>query len=166
MQIGYLDGLKFALDTGRVTLDDLYFQDEFPLYAGKVMNLGRARKNDKVCSRVPYMATRFTGSIVISNKGFVKADLIPGNMTDKSFQEFCLNSQESNNVCRNLGGLPLFSLLPKGSFIVWDRLGRSGRSKNPTRMHFNPAVHSALNRGGIQVVMLLPKGHMLNPAEL
>ena len=92
MQMGYLDGLNFALSSGRITAEQLFFMDEFPIYVGKVPGKGRARKGKKLYARKSYMYTRYTGVICISNKACIKADVIKGNMDDAQCQRFCLES--------------------------------------------------------------------------
>ena len=52
------------------------------------------------------------------------------------------------------------------SILIWDRLGRSGRSLNPCKQHCNPEVIAALNEKQIKEVKLPPKGHEANPIEL
>jgi len=49
--------------------------------------------------------------------------------------------------------------------VIWDRLGRSGRSRNPTRIHYNPKAIAAVRGRRCSVVFLPPKGKYLNPIE-
>ena len=50
--------------------------------------------------------------------------------------------------------------------MIWDRLGRSGRSQNPKKQHYNPEIiKSIVDRGG-EVWHLPPYGKYFNPAEL
>ena len=56
--------------------------------------------------------------------------------------------------------------IEKGDVVIWDRLGRSGRSRNPKKQHYNPEiVKSIVDRGG-EVWYLPPYGKYFNPAEL
>lgn len=166
IQCGYLDGLNHALNTNHVSRSELFFLDEFPLYCRTLPRKGRTRKGKKLYGRVPYMAARFTGVAVISESGCIKSDVIQGNMNDTNFVRFCLESQHPTQDAPNLGGRPIHQLLPEGSYIIWDRLGRSGRCKHPNKLHYNREIRRRLKQGGVQVVFLPPKGHLLNPAEL
>lgn len=56
--------------------------------------------------------------------------------------------------------------LRPGEILFWDRLGRSGRAKNPKAQHYNPKCRAAIERAGATVRMLPPKGHLWNPIEL
>ena len=166
MQKGYIDGLNFALSSGRISIDQLCFMDEFPIYAGKVPVKGRVRKGEKLYCRAPYMATRYTGVICITSDACVKVDVFKGNTDDAQCKKFCLESQSSEAPCRNLRGPGLGELLPRGSFLIWDRLGRSGRCRDPKKIHYNPDIISNLAEHGIKTVHLPPKGHLFNPAEV
>ena len=60
------------------------------------------------------------------------------------------------------------SLAPRlmaGTTVIWDRLGRSGRSRNPGRIHYNPDAIVAVRGRRCSVVFLPPKGKYLNPIE-
>lgn len=56
--------------------------------------------------------------------------------------------------------------LRPGEILILDRLGRSGKSKNPKAQHYNPEAHKAIRKAGATVMMLPPKGHLWNPIEL
>jgi hypothetical protein len=65
--------------------------------------------------------------------------------------------------------ITIASVIPKlqhGEALIWDRLGRSGRSKNPKAQHYNPEVKEAVEAAGARVVMLPPYGKLLDPVEL
>ena len=49
--------------------------------------------------------------------------------------------------------------------VCWDRLGRSGRKKDPDKQHFNPEVQKAVEAKGGEVWLLPPYGKFWNPAE-
>ena len=54
----------------------------------------------------------------------------------------------------NLGGVPVPQLVTRGHVLFWDRLGRSGRSKDPVSCHFNPAIKKALFDAGVSCDLL------------
>ena len=54
----------------------------------------------------------------------------------------------------------------KGDVLLWDRLGKSGRCKNPKSQHYNPEVVQSIKDRGAEVWYLPPKGKYFNPAEL
>ena len=166
MHEGYIDGLRRELDSGAVTIDQLFYLDEFPILQGKLPRTGRCRKGKKIYAREPYRCTRYTGIAVVGIKGAIKVELYKQSMNDSTFLSFCLESQDVDDSTPNIGGAPLTDSLPTCSYLIMDRLGRSGRSANPQRIHYNPVVHSELRKCGVQVVILPPKGHCLNPEEL
>jgi len=55
--------------------------------------------------------------------------------------------------------------LTHGLTVIWDRLGRSGRSRNPKRIHYNPEASRLIEGRGCNVLFLPPKGKYLNPIE-
>ena len=79
-------------------------------------------------------------------------------MNDTAFRAFCLEAKEPTLDAPNIGGPPLSTLLQPESFLIWDRLGRSGRSKNSTAMHYNLEIHQELNENSIAVKLLPLKG--------
>ena len=56
--------------------------------------------------------------------------------------------------------------IEKDDALLWDRLGRSGRTKNPKAQHFNPEVVQCIEDRGGRVWYLPPKGKYFNPMEL
>lgn len=112
------------------------------------------------------MPIRYTALVVISATGWIKADLIKGNVRDNDIRTFCLETQEPSPDTPNLGGPPLRTLMKPKSYLIWDRLGRAGRCRNPTKLHYNLDVERDLSEKEISIRMLPPKGHILNPIEL
>ena len=161
-----VDGVTEAIEGGRLDFSKMFYEDECPIFESQLPRKGRTLRGEPLFVRQPYRPCRYTFIAVISVKGVVKADLIKGNMNDAAFRAFCLETQEPTIDSPNLGGPPLATLLPPQSFLIWDRLGRSGRSKNPTAMHYNPEIHHALSESRIAVKLLPPKGCLLNPIEL
>jgi transposase len=61
------------------------------------------------------------------------------------------------NLCPRLG---------PGKTVLWDRYGRSGRSKNPTARHFSPKARKDIENMGAQLIMLPRYGKYGDPIEL
>ena len=56
--------------------------------------------------------------------------------------------------------------IEKGNILIWDRLGRSGRSKTPNKQHYNPKVTKAASKRGVDIKFLPPLGKYFNPLQL
>ena len=58
--------------------------------------------------------------------------------------------------------------IKKGDTLIWGRLGRSGKSKNPSKQHYNQKIaKSATNRGvNMNIKFLPPLGKYFDPLEL
>jgi transposase len=50
--------------------------------------------------------------------------------------------------------------------VIWDRLGKAGRCKNPSKQHYNPGVKRLIEEKHCQIMFLPPKGKLFNPIEL
>lgn len=60
----------------------------------------------------------------------------------------------------------LVPLLKAGNVVIWDQLGKYGKEKKPYRLHWSPKAKCMIEAVGAKVVMLPPKGKLLNPIEL
>lgn len=60
----------------------------------------------------------------------------------------------------------LIPYLRVGEVVIWDRLGRSGRAKNPCKQHYNPRARQLIEQKGCQLLILPPKGKYFDPIEL
>ncbi len=56
--------------------------------------------------------------------------------------------------------------LGPGKTVLWDRLGKSGRAKNPTAKHFSPKAKKDIENTGASLVMLPRYGKYGDPIEL
>jgi hypothetical protein len=56
--------------------------------------------------------------------------------------------------------------MESGDTLIWDRLGRSGRSQHPTAQHYSPNAKATLKERGVTIKFLPPKGKYFNPLEL
>ena len=60
-------------------------------------------------------------------------------------------------------------LCPKlrdGDVVFWDRLGRSGKAKNPKALHFSPSARQAIEKRGATLIILPRAGKYFDPMEL
>lgn len=53
-----------------------------------------------------------------------------------------------------------------GEVVIWDRLGRSGRCKNPCKQHYNPLARQMIGDKLCHLLILPPKGKYFDPIEL
>ena len=56
--------------------------------------------------------------------------------------------------------------MESGDTLIWDRLGRSGRSQHPTAQHYSPNAKATFEERGVTIKFLPPKGKYFNPLEL
>lgn len=166
LDLSFSDGLAEAIDSGTVNFEMLFYEDECNIPLRVLPKKGRVRKGRPLFGRTPYIAMKPSVLAVISSKSWIKVDVINGSVTDTEFKRFCLEEQDPDELAPNLGGPALQRLLPSDSFLIWDRLGRSGRKVQPSKLHYNPEIHEKLQEKNIMVKMLPPKGHDLNPVEL
>ena len=74
------------------------------------------------------------------------------------------NNANDSQVCTVMNSVT--KKLEKDDILLWDRLGKSGRCKNPKSQHYNPKVVESVRRCGADVWYLPPKGKYFNPMEL
>ncbi len=75
-----------------------------------------------------------------------------GSISNEDFETYV-----KRNLCPRLG---------PGKTVLWDRYGRSGRSKNPTARHFSPKAKKDIENTGAQLIMLPRYGKYGDPIEL
>ena len=54
MQMAYLEGLDAAIASGSLSIEDMYFEDECPLYKGKLPRYGCKQGASPLFGRIPY----------------------------------------------------------------------------------------------------------------
>jgi transposase len=128
------------------------YGDETAIYANEARSRGRSRKGKRIHRKREYYAKKFTLHVFIREGEVVAWDLSEDNADDdevlRVFTTKVLPKVEEHDV------------------LIWDRLGRSGRCRNPVKQHFNPQIKSLLESKGATVLLLPPKGKYLNPVEL
>ncbi len=113
--------------------------------------MGRGRVGKRLLRGRPRYGKRYTLHVYVQKSGVVHWELRPVNANDREVEQIALKVAKK---------------VEKGEVLLWDRLGRSGRAKNPVAQHYNPRVIQAFNCRGAKVVHLPPKGKYLDPMEL
>ena len=134
-----------------IALKDRIYGDESALYTNEAPTYGRGRQGTKLLRSCSAYGKKFVLHTYISQERVVYWELNTVNANDEEIRRI------SVNVLKNVND---------EKYLIWDRLGRSGRCKNPTAQHYNPEVKSNFKQAGLTVLLLPPKGKYLNPAEL
>ena len=179
MHMGWREGLLNAIAKKEISLDDLVYQDEFPLYYGIAPRTGGNTRGELFAEEKDKKGAGYLNvSATISISGWVKVVVTDGTTNDATFVRYMTDAQPKNMECdlrkrttdiyesKNLGGPPLVDLVDKGKILLLDRLGRAGRSKNPSKLHYNRDVRKAFIDKGCGYELLTPKGAEFNPCEL
>ena len=167
MQMGYREGFLLELEQGKFSLDDVYFADETELVYGLAPRFGYSAK--------PLFAaeahkSRGSGKVfihaIISRRGVVKLWLTNDTGDDQTVCSFMLDDHVVPADAPETGGVRVFQRLLRGAILMWDRLGRAGRTQYPHKSHYNPRIKKAANDAGVGLGLLPPKGAEFNPIEL
>jgi hypothetical protein len=100
---------------------------------------------------------------VMSHRGFLKLWVTEESGNDDTCRRFFCETQPDSDIGSDA---PLFDLLPPSSFVLVDRLGRSGRCKFPIAEHYSPYIKARFNQAKKGYLCLPPSGALLNPIEL
>ena len=135
----------------RIAQNNRVYQDETAIYANESRRKMRAPKGKRaVRAKVTY-AKKYTLSVYAT-----KTSVLHWELSDKN-----ANDAEVARVAK-----AAVKKLKNGQVLLWDRLGRSGRARNPVKQHYNPEVIQRFNNIGVKVIHLPPLGKWLNPLEL
>ena len=77
-----------------------------------------------------------------------------------------LRDHNANDAEVQQVALKALKKIKKGDTLIWDRLGRSGKSKNPRKQHYNQKVAKAATKHGVNIKFLPPLGKFFDPLEL
>ena len=77
-----------------------------------------------------------------------------------------LQETNTNNTGVKQVTLRALKKFNRGDTLLWDRLGRSGRSENPVKQHYNPEVAKAAAKRGVKIKFLPPLDKSFHPMEL
>lgn len=147
-------GLAFMKRIQRVPLAKRIYIDETFASSGIARRTGRYPQGKTGWSKQNRKYPRMTIIGAINKDGWLRSSKIynKGSITTEEFERYV-----RYNLC---------PLLNEGDVVIWDRLGRSGRAKNPTSLHFSPKAKKFIENRGAAVIMLPPTGKYLNPIEI
>ena len=141
----------FVGKVGRIAKRRRVYVDESGIFSNEAPTHGRGRKGKKL------LRPRKRHGKKYHLHTYVKIDrVVYWTLRDKY-----ANDTECQTVARRA-----CKKIENGDVVIWDRLGRSGRSKNPKAQHYNPQVVKSFTDRGAEVWYLPPKGKYFNPAEL
>ena len=131
----------------RVYMDESFvYNNEAPAYGRSVAGEPINRVRDKRGKRLTlYLAIRVDGLVHMPILKHENADDV----------EFMMYVEHT-----------LVPHLRFGEVVIWDRLGRSGRAKNPCKQHYNPLARQMIEDKLCQLLILPPKGKYFDPIEL
>lgn len=127
------------------------YADECGVYLNEAPRYCRGRRGVKIICGRSFHAKRLTLHVFAKQTHVLHWDLSEHNADD-------------NEVVRVATAAA--AKWTDGDVLIWDRLGRSGRCRHPTKQHFNPQVAEAIEDMGGMVLHLPPKGKYLDPMEL
>jgi transposase len=134
-----------------IALDRRVYADESAIYENEALTYGRSRKGKPIFRPRPRWAKRYTLHVYAKRSGVVYWELSRVNA----------NTSEIERVAAWAA-----DYLSEGDVVIWDRLGRSGRSVNPVAQHYSPVARSLFVGAGLTLEFLPPKGKYFNPIEL
>lgn len=133
--------------------DKRAYMDESFAYTNEAPTHGRAPKGERVTRPREHHGKKLTFLLAIRKEGNVHMPwIIDESVKDHVFVEYVRDH--------------LVPHLRAGETVSWDRLGRSGRAKNPVKQHYNPEVRKMIEDKGCSLLFLPPKGKHFNPIEV
>ena len=129
------------------------YQDESYLYDNEAPTKGRSLRGKPIPKKKRRLGKRFPFAIAISENGLLHQPILQKDtFNDESFKNYVEQYLVPN--------------LKQRKVVLWDRLGRSGKKKNPDKQHFNPEVEKMIKKKKSKLVFLPPYGKYFNPCEL
>ncbi len=149
-----LECVDFVSKLRKIPLARRVYVDESYLYDNEQRSRGRSRQGQRITvlnkrkgKRLPFVVAVRQGQLVHPPL------LVKKDFDDEHWREYALSV--------------LLPRLRPDDIVIWDRLGRSGRKKNPNKQHYNPEVISRIEMNSRRrVVFLPPLGKLFNPVEL
>jgi len=133
--------------------DRRVYMDESFVYTNEAPRFGRGPQGTPIVRQRPRHGHRLTIFQSIRQSGAVHPPI-------------ALEETAKDGVFLGYVRVHLAPLLKEGDVVLWDRLGRSGRCKNPSKQHYNPLAIQLIKERGATVIFLPPKGKPWNPIEL
>lgn len=141
----------FVRRVKRVPLNKRVYEDETGIFSNDAPEYGRCRKGKKLYRSRKRRGVKYTLHVFARQSKAIYWALRDQNANDA---EVCTVMRSASKKLENV------------DVLLWDRLGRSGRCKNPKAQHYNPKVIQQVKNRGAEVWFLPPKGKYFNPIEL
>jgi hypothetical protein len=144
---------QFMTEVENIPIAKRYYVDETWISAAVRRRRGRFAKGRSTAVPRNRKYSRHTVIAAIHNHAWLHPS--------KIYKKGSITTGEVENYVR-------YSLAPKlkkGDVVIWDRLGRSGRAKNPKALHFSPKSKQYITNRGARLVMLPPTGKLFDPIE-
>ena len=145
------EALQFVKEVKRITLRTRVYADECGIAENLAPKKVRAPRGQKVYRPKPRFGKKRTLHVFAKNDRVLHWELREANANDAEVKQVALRAMKK------------FS---KGDILIWDRLGRSGRSENPVKQHYNPELALDAAKRGVKIKFLPPLGKYFNPVEL
>ena len=143
----------FRREIRDVPHDRRVYMDESFVYDNEARKRGRGPKGERILRPRERHGKRWTIYLAIRNDSLVHPPILSTkNATDPEFLAYVCNM--------------LVPALRENDVVIWDRLGKAGRCKNPRKQHYNPEARAAIEGRGARLVFLPPSGKYFNPIEL
>jgi transposase len=135
----------------RIPISTRIYEDETGIYSNEAPKYGRSRRGVPIRMEKPHYAKKWTLHVYAREKTVVHWELSARNANDGEVVRVLNNAAPK---------------MRKDETLIWDRLGRSGRTANPKAQHYNPTIPDTLRQHGVKLLFLPPKGKYLQPLEL
>lgn len=144
---------EFLMSIESIAMNRRIYQDESYLYDNESPSKGRAPKGKRIPRKKKRRGKRYPFAIAISENGLLHDPILQ----KESFNDSSFKNYVEKYIIPNL---------KQRKIVFWDRLGRSGKKKNPNKQHFNPAVEEWIRKKNSKLIFLPPYGKYFNPCEL
>lgn len=135
-----------------IPFDKRVYMDGSFAYTNEARTHGRSPKGKRISRPRERHGLRLTFLLAVRHDGLAHEPLIlKENAKDEVFLSYVKDT--------------LVPALRPGETVIWDRLGRSGRARNPTKQHYNPEARRLIQAEGCKLLFLPPKGKHFNPVE-
>lgn len=142
---------QFVGRVKRIPLDTRIYADEAGIFTNERKRRGRAPRGQPALRFASRHGKKYTLHVYARHRSVLHWELADVNARDAEVRRVALKVAKKMKL---------------GDVLIWDRLGKSGRSANPRSQHYNPDVLAAVAARGARVLHLPPKGKYLNPVEL
>jgi len=134
-----------------VPLNTRIYEDETAVYTNDAPKRVRAPRGKRCYRTKPRYGRKYTLHVYAKRHRVLHWQLRHKNANDEEIRSVAGKAAKS---------------MKDGEVLFWDRLGRSGRAKNPVKQHFNPMTISEFEKRGVAVRYLPRLGKYFNPIEL